>query len=138
LLLIDVFFFICLFKQKLYICPHKLLSEMSYTFAQTLEEANEFLRENPAVLVFFSDESCNVGDALSPKLQDMMKENFPEMNFLEINVQMLPEARGYYNVFVIPTVLVYFDGRETIRQARHISVPKMAKDINRVYEIMFE
>ena len=111
---------------------------MSYTFAQTLEEANEFLRENPAVLVFFSDESCNVGDALSPKLQDMMKENFPEMNFLEINVQMLPEARGYYNVFVIPTVLVYFDGRETIRQARHISVPKMAKDINRVYEIMFE
>ena len=45
---------------------------MSYTFAQTLEEANEFLRENPAVLVFFSDESCNVGDALSPKLQNMV------------------------------------------------------------------
>ena len=110
---------------------------MRYTFAQTLEEANEFLRENPAVLVFFSDESCNVGDALSPKLQAMMQEEFPEMQFLEINVQMLPEARGYYNVFVIPTVLVYFDGRETIRQARHISVPKLAMEIERVYDIMF-
>jgi len=110
---------------------------MSYTFAQTLEEANEFLRENPAVLVFFSDESCNVGDALSPKLQDMVKSEFPEMKFLEVNVQMLPEARGYYNVFVIPSVLVYFDGRETIRQARHISVAKIAKEIDRVYSIMF-
>ncbi len=110
---------------------------MSYTFAQTLEEANEFLRENPAVLVFFSDESCNVGDALSPKLQTMLQEQFPEMQFLEINVQMLPEARGYYNVFVIPSVLVYFDGRETIRQARHISVPKLAQEIERVYNIMF-
>ena len=110
---------------------------MNYTFAQTLEEANEFLRENPAVLVFFSDESCNVGDALSPKLQKMTKDEFPEMKFLEINVQMLPEARGYYNVFVIPTVLTYFDGRETIRQARHISVPKLAHEIERVYNILF-
>ena len=110
---------------------------MGYTFAQTLEEANEFLRENPAVLVFFSDESCNVGDALSPKLQKMLQDNFPEMKFLEINVQLLPEARGYYNVFVIPTVLVYFDGRETLRQARHISVPRLAQEIGRIYDIMF-
>lgn len=110
---------------------------MPYTFAQTLEEANEFLRENPAVLVFFSDESCQVGDALSPKLQQMIQDHFPEMKFLEINVQMLPEARGYYNVFVIPTVLVYFDGRETIREARHISVNQLSREINRVYNIMF-
>jgi len=117
--------------------PLKYFHTMNYTFAQTLEEANEFLRENPAVLVFFSDESCNVGDALSPKLQNMLQENYPEMKFLEINVQMLPEARGYYNVFVIPTVLVYFDGRETIRQARHISVPKLSMEIERVYNILF-
>ncbi|HFS67161.1 MAG TPA: thioredoxin [Flavobacteriia bacterium] len=110
---------------------------MNYNFAETLEDANEFIRENPAVLVFFSDESCNVGDALSPKLQAMVQEKFPEMKFLEINVHMLPEARGYYNVFVIPTVLVYFDGRETIRQARHISVPKLAQEVERVYNIMF-
>jgi thioredoxin-like negative regulator of GroEL len=110
---------------------------MHYTFAQTLEEANEFIRENPAVLVFFSDESCNVGDALSPKLQKMLTDEFPEMKFLEINVQLLPEARGYYNVFVIPTVLGYFDGRETIRQARHIGIPKLSKDIDRVYNILF-
>ena len=110
---------------------------MNYTFAQTLEEANEFLRENAAVLVFFSDESCNVGDALSPKLQNMVSTQFPEMKFLEVNVQMLPEAKGYFNVFVIPTVLVYFDGKETIRQARLISVPKLAGEMERVYNILF-
>jgi len=110
---------------------------MSYTFAQTLEEANEFIRENPAVLVFFSDESCNVGDALSPKLQNMVQDQFAEIQFLEINVQMLPEARGYFNVFVIPTILAYFDGRETIRHARHISVSQLAGELNRIYKLMF-
>ncbi len=118
--------------------PHQFkVFTMDYTFAKTLEDANEFLRKHPAVLVFFSDESCNVGDALSPKLQNMLQENFSEMEFLEINVQMLPEARGYYNVFVIPTVLAYFDGRETIRQARHVNVPRLAQEIDRVYNIMF-
>ena len=108
-----------------------------YHFATSLEEAKEFLQENPAVLVFFSDESCNVGDALSPKLQKMLREHFTEMKFLEINVQMLPEARGYFNIFVIPSVLVYFDGRETLRHARHINVQALAPEIDRVYQLMF-
>ncbi len=110
---------------------------MHYHFAESLEEAQRFLRENPAVMVFFSDESCNVGDALSPKLQALLKEHFPEMRFLEINVQMIPAARGYFNIFVIPSVLVYFDGRETLRYARHINVSQMAPEIDRVYDLMF-
>jgi len=111
---------------------------MSYTFAKTLDEANEFIKENPAVLVFFSDESCNVGDALSPKLQNMLEKNYPEVKFLEVNVQMLPEARGFYNVFVIPTVLVYFDGKETIRHARHINIDKLGMEMERIYNLMFD
>jgi len=111
---------------------------MSYTFAKTLDEANEFIKENPAVMVFFSDESCNVGDALSPKLQKMIGENYPEVKFLEVNVQMLPEARGFFNVFVIPTVLVYFDGKESIRHARHINIDKLGMEMERIYNLMFD
>ena len=97
----------------------------------------EFLRTHEAVLVFFSDESCNVGDALSPKLQKLLEEHFDKMDFLEINVQMIPEARGHFNIFVIPSVLVYFDGKETIRQARHVNVSSLARDIDRVYALFY-
>jgi thioredoxin-like negative regulator of GroEL len=111
---------------------------MSYFFAETLEQAREFIRNNDAVLVFFSDESCNVGDALSPKLQNMLAEHYPEMKFMEVNVQMIPEAAGYFNIFVIPSVLVYFDGRESIRQARHVNVSSLTKEIERLYNLMFD
>lgn len=111
---------------------------MEYVFARSLDEAKEYLQKEDAVLVFFSDESCNVGDALSPKLQKLLKENFPKMNFLEINVQLLPEARGHFNIFVIPSVLGYFGGQESIREARHISVPALAQKIDRIYHIMFD
>ncbi len=110
---------------------------MNYFFAENLEQAKSFIRENDAVLVFFSDESCNVGDALSPKLQKMLQENYPEIKFMEINVQMIPEAAGYFNIFVIPSVLVYFDGRESIRQARHVGVASLEKEIQRLYNLMF-
>ncbi len=111
---------------------------MEYIFARSLDEAKEYLQKEDAVLVFFSDESCNVGDALSPKLQNLLKTDFPKMNFLEINVQMLPEARGYFNIYVIPSVLAYFGGKESIREARHISVPVVGKKIERIYRIMFD
>jgi thioredoxin-like negative regulator of GroEL len=110
---------------------------MEYKFVQSLEEAKELLREEEAVLVFFSDESCNVGDAISPKLQNMLKEEYPKMIFMEINTQMIPEARGYFNVFVIPTVLGYFAGQESIREARLISVPVLSQKIERIYQLLF-
>ena len=111
---------------------------MEYIFAKTLDEAKQILAQRDAVLVFFSDESCNVGDALSPKLQEMLKKDYPKMDFLEINVQMIPEAKGYFNVFVIPTVLVYFAGRESIREARHINIPVLSSKTERLYQLMFE
>ncbi|NPA46137.1 MAG: thioredoxin family protein [Chlorobi bacterium] len=110
---------------------------MQYHFAESLEDALRFLKEHEAVMVFFSDESCNVGDALSPKLQNMLKEHFDKMDFLEINVQMIPEARGHFNIFVIPSVLVYFDGRESIRQARHVNPTGLAREIDRLYALFF-
>ena len=88
-------------------------------------------------MVFFSDESCNVGDALSPKLQKMLNEHFDRMQFLEINVQMIPEARGHFNIFVIPSVLVYFDGREAIRHARHVNVQALGAELERLYALYY-
>ena len=111
---------------------------MNYIFAQSLDEVKELLRKEDAVMVFFSDESCNVGDAISPKLQNMLKEKYPRMHFLEINTQMIPEARGHFNVFVIPTVLGYFDGQESIREARLISVPVLSQKIERIYKLLFD
>jgi len=111
---------------------------MEYHFATSLEDAQEYLRTHPAVLVFFSDDSCNVGDALSPKLQKLLEKDYPEINFLEVNVQMIPEAAGFFNIFVIPSVLVYFDGRESIRMARHVNVESLKQQIGRLYQLMFE
>ncbi len=111
---------------------------MEYFFAENLEQAVDFLKENTGVLVFFSDDSCNVGDALSPKLQKMLEEKYPEMKFLEVNVQMIPEAAGHFNIFVIPSVLVYFDGKESIRMARHINLQALEQNMERLYDILFE
>tara|TARA_Y100000589_G_scaffold331882_2_gene387678 strand:+ start:68315 stop:68650 length:336 start_codon:yes stop_codon:yes gene_type:complete len=111
---------------------------MKYQIAQNSQQIKQIINKEDAVMLLFSDGACNVGDALAPKLQQLVSEEFPQLTMVEINVQVLPEVKGEYNVFVIPTVLVYFAGKETIRHARFINIEQLKKEISRVYSIMFE
>jgi thioredoxin-like negative regulator of GroEL len=115
-----------------------MIKEMKYLLAQNSEEIKKNINENAAVMLLFTDGSCNVGDALSPKLQQLVADEFSELTLIEINVRLLPEVKGEFNVFVIPTVLVFFDGKETIRHARFINVEQLKKEIKRLYTLLFE
>jgi thioredoxin 1 len=41
-------------------------------------------------------------------------------------------------VFAAPTVVVFFDGRETIRKSRAFGVDELKSEIQRPYSMMFE
>jgi hypothetical protein len=49
-----------------------------------------------------------------------------------------PEISANNNVFVEPTILVFFEGKETIRKSRIVSIPDLSKAISRVYNLAFE
>ncbi|RLD02179.1 MAG: thioredoxin, partial [Chloroflexi bacterium] len=40
------------------------------------------------------------------------------------------------DVFAIPTVLVFLDGKEFLRKSRHMSVDEVIREIKRPYDIM--
>jgi len=59
------------------------------------------------------------------------------MKFVFINRDEFPETSAQLSVYTIPTIIVYFDGRETVRRSRHISVEELGKEIERIYNIMY-
>ena len=111
---------------------------MLYETINTEEELDKVLKENMGVLLYFSTFKCNVGEALEPKVIKMLNENFPKIPFYYIDMQMLPEVAAKHGVFVEPTILVFFDGRETIRKSRLISIPDLAASIERIYKLAFD
>lgn len=103
---------------------------------QTIEEIENIIKENLAVMVYFSAPTCNVCHALKPKLLEAIDTNFKEFEIVSIDVSEAQEIAAHFSVFTIPTVLVFLDGREFLRKSRHMSVDEVIREIKRPYEIM--
>lgn len=109
-----------------------------FGFLNTLEEFDVALQENDAVFVYFNSSSCNVGEALAPKVMNLIENKFPKMKFYYVDREMSPEIAGKYSIFVEPTILTFFVGKETLRKSRHFSMGELEKEMSRPYSIIFE
>ena len=114
----------------------KLLVDAMYTEITSFEEFDK-LKKEPAVLAYFSTEACNVCKVLKPKVQQLLKEKFPEVKMAYVKSDELPDIAGQHHIFAAPTILVFFDRRETIRKSRNIGISELQEAIARPYELMF-
>ena len=110
---------------------------MAYKTIGTEQEFQEILKNNLGVLFYFSTISCSVGEALEPKVIDLLAREYPKIPFYFIDMNASPEVSAKNNVFVEPTILVFFDGKETIRKSRIVSIPDLSNSISRIYKLAF-
>nr|WP_321267591.1 thioredoxin family protein [uncultured Sulfurimonas sp.] len=103
---------------------------------QTIENINNTIKENLAVMVYFSAPSCNVCHALKPKLLDALDANFDDFKVESVDISQNEDIAPYFGVFSIPTILVFLDGKEFLRKSRNMSIDEVIREIKRPYEIM--
>lgn len=103
---------------------------------QTIENINKIIKDNLAVMVYFSAPTCGVCHALKPKLLEAIDRNFGEFEVISIDTSTCQEIAAHFSVFAIPTVLMFLDGKEFLRKSRHMSVDEVIREIKRPYEIM--
>ena len=103
----------------------------------SIEELNDVLKTTSVVLLYFSTNSCSVGEALEPKVKNLITTYFPKIKFHTIDLNLQPEISANYNAFVEPTILVFFEGKETIRKSRNIGVGELHNAILRPYKLIF-
>jgi len=102
-----------------------------------LEHFEKVVKDNNASLFYFSNDDCNVCKVLKPKVYNLLKQHFPEINFYYVDTKALPDVAAQNRVFTIPTLLVFFDGNELIRKSRYIGIEELKQELLRPYEIMF-
>lgn len=107
-------------------------------YINSIEDSEEILLKEPVVLYYFSTTSCNVGEAFEPKVIKLLDENFPKIKFYKIDINFSPEVAANYNAFVEPTIIVFFEGKETIRKSRNIGIYELEDAIKRPYQLIFE
>ncbi len=103
---------------------------------QTIEKIQKSIKENLAVMVYFSAPTCNVCHALKPKLLEALDKNFKEFVVESVDISVEEDIAPHFGVFAIPTVLIFLDGKEFLRKSRHMSVDEVMREIKRPYDIM--
>jgi len=111
---------------------------MDYKVISSELEYESIIKENLGVLLYFSRVSCNVGEALEPKVIKLLEENFPKIPFYFVDMDKTPTIPVKYSVFVEPTIIIIFDGKETIRKSRIISIGDLSNSIDRIYKLAFD
>lgn len=104
----------------------------------SIDEFNDLVNENTAVLAYFSSEACSVCKVLKPRVVEMADDHFPQIKTVYIQTDNLPELAAQWHIFTAPTVVVFFEGRETIRKSRAFGIEELKNEIQRPYSLLFE
>ena len=102
----------------------------------TLEELQNTIRSEVGVLLYFSGENCNVCHALRPKFKELFDKAFPQIRQIYLDAHDNPEISAHFQVFSVPTMIVFLDGREFVREGRAVSMHKMQEQLSRPYNMM--
>ncbi|HRN26647.1 MAG: thioredoxin family protein [Ignavibacteriaceae bacterium] len=110
---------------------------MNNKLVNTFSEFQNIVESKKAVCFYLSTPECNVCKVLKPKILEMVENNFPEINFCYVDLNEAKEISGQLSVFSVPTILVYFEGKETIRVSRNVHLEELREQIERYYKMIF-
>ncbi len=97
----------------------------------------EAINNNKILLAYFGTQSCGVCTDLKPKVEKML-EKYPNIKGVYVNIEENPNLGITYSFFTAPGIILFVEGKETIREARHISMDILEDKLSRYYNMIFE
>jgi thiol-disulfide isomerase/thioredoxin len=85
----------------------------------------------PMTLVVTKTHTCSVCQTIIPYIKERVS-SFEKLNVIELYIDDHDELKGKFMIFTVPTVMLYHEGKEMLRESRFINTDK----INRLIEMM--
>ena len=101
----------------------------------SLASIEAFIENNNLALLYFSDDMCSVCHDLLPKVEQMLL-SYTQIKSARVEISNVLKASGKFSIFTAPTILLFIDGKETIRESRIISLSHLELKIARYYRML--
>ncbi len=92
---------------------------------QSYEEFTELAKQDLIILIA-KTKTCAVCTPLTDKLIDFMKE-YESIPAYQVYLEDVSLFQGQHLVFTVPTILVFSEGREILRESRFIDFAKIKR-----------
>lgn len=100
------------------------------------DEIETLVKTNEISLIYFSSKSCSICRIIKPELDKVLKA-YPKIKSVGIDAEGNIKLAASYSVFTLPAVIIYVEGKETIRQARYINIQEIRHTIDRYYKLIY-
>ena len=94
------------------------------------EQADQLIKEREALLIFFTAAGCNVCLAVKPRIIELAARHHVPILLISTDEQI--EFSAQRLVFTVPTVLLFYQGREIGRESRFINFDQLARTLSQI------
>ncbi|HEX7411507.1 MAG TPA: thioredoxin family protein [Bacteroidales bacterium] len=100
-------------------------------------QLNELIAASKGLILYFYSDDCAPCISLRPKVKAMVDEFFPLLQLEFIDSMKYPELPAVLAVFSSPSLLVFFEGKEFVRESKYVSIESLQEKIERYYAMVF-
>lgn len=101
----------------------------------SIDSIKDFIKENKFVMIYFSSNRCNVCEDISPRIEELLKNHSYVLGG-QIDVEKLPCVASIFGVITIPTIIIFLEEKEIVRQGRYINFLELEEKIKRFSEFV--
>ncbi|HRY99907.1 MAG TPA: thioredoxin family protein [Bacteroidales bacterium] len=102
------------------------------------EAVRDILQQEPAVMLYFYNDHCAPCISLRPKVEYLIEQEFPRMKLVMVNGESEALTAASFGVFSHPTLILFFEGKEYIRESKYVSIGQLDRAIRRPYDLLFQ
>lgn len=96
-----------------------------------LAEFHELLSTENALMLYFYNETCGVCTSLWPRVEHLLSSGFPQIRLIRVDAAQSRELAGQLQMFTIPGILLFFQGKEYYRSSGMISMVELEEKVKR-------
>lgn len=102
----------------------------------SLEELKRNIEEEKLIVTYYLGNSCGACNVIKMKVKEIVKD-FNGVALCEIDGVKSPEIAASFNVFALPLLILYCEGKEVVRVGRYFNEEEFKDTLSRMYNIIF-
>lgn len=101
----------------------------------TREDAQNLIQSYELCVVYFTGSDCGACEVIKHKVEVIL-QNYPQVKGIEINGAQYPEIAASYDVYTLPIMILFVEGKESIREGKHLDLLAFEGKLQRYIEMM--
>lgn len=99
-------------------------------------EVANLIKDNKMSIIYFTGSTCGACEAIKGKIESILNE-YPKIACREVNGEKYIDLAAEYDVFSLPIMLLFIEGKEFLRLGRNVNLLELKGDIERYYNMIF-